>query len=69
LADRQRERTQGGVPVLSSIPLLGGLFGRATRRATETELFLFLTPRVIRDDDDAERLTKPLQDRSEMAKP
>ena len=24
LADRQRESTQGGVPVLSSIPLLGG---------------------------------------------
>jgi general secretion pathway protein D len=69
LADRQRERTQGGVPVLSSIPLLGGLFGRASRRTTETELFLFLTPRIIRDDDDAERLTAPLQERAEKAKP
>ncbi len=49
LTDRQRDRNQGGVPVLSSIPLLGGLFGRSSRRATETELFLFLTPRVIRE--------------------
>ena len=65
LADRQREKTQGGVPVLSSIPLLGGLFGRASRRATETELFLFLTPRIIRDDNDAERLTRPLQEKAE----
>jgi general secretion pathway protein D len=69
LADRQRERTQGGVPVLSSIPLLGGLFGRAGRRSTETELFLFLTPRIIRDDDDAERVTKPLQERAETDRP
>lgn len=65
LADRQKERTQGGVPVLSSIPLLGGLFGRASRRATETELFLFLTPRIIRDDDDADRLTEPLREKAE----
>jgi general secretion pathway protein D len=69
LADRQRERTQGGVPILSSIPLLGGLFGRASRRTTETELFLFLTPRVIRDDDDADRLTSPLRERSEAKSP
>jgi type II secretion system protein D len=67
LADRQRERTQGGVPVLSSIPLLGGLFGRASRRMTETELFLFLTPRIVRDDDDADRLTQPLREKSEKS--
>jgi general secretion pathway protein D len=65
LADRQKERTQGGVPILSSIPLLGGLFGRASRRATETELFLFLTPRVIRDDADADKLTQPLREKVE----
>ena len=56
LADNQREKTKAGVPVLSSIPLLGGLFGRQSYRNTESELFLFLTPRVIRSDaelDDA----------------
>jgi general secretion pathway protein D len=65
LADRQRERTQGGVPILSSIPLLGGLFGRASRRTTETELFLFLTPRIVRTDADADRLTQPLKEKAE----
>lgn len=69
LADRQRERAQGGVPILSSIPLLGGLFGRASRRTTETELFLFLTPRVIRDDADVERVTQPLRESAETMKP
>jgi general secretion pathway protein D len=59
LSDRQREATQGGVPVLSSSPILGGLFGRAGRRTTETELFLLITPRVIRSDAEAHAATEP----------
>lgn len=69
LTDTQRDVSQGGIPVLSSIPILGGLFGRASRRTTETELFLFLTPRVIRDDDDVEGLTAPLRRQVEGSKP
>jgi general secretion pathway protein D len=64
LTDRQREARQGGIPLLSSLPLLGGLFGRASRQTVETELFVFLTPRVIRTDDDAMRLSKPMQDKA-----
>lgn len=64
LSDRQRDNSQGGIPFLSSIPIFGGLFGRTTRRATETELFLFLTPRVIRGDEDVSSVTAPLQTRS-----
>jgi general secretion pathway protein D len=64
LTDRQRDVTQGGVPILSSIPWIGGLFGRAQRQTTETELFLFLTPRIIRSDKDAELLTDPLRRRA-----
>jgi general secretion pathway protein D len=52
LTDQQRESSRGGIPVLSSIPLLGALFGRQQRRAASTELFIFLTPRVIRNDDE-----------------
>lgn len=63
LTDRQREVRQGGLPLLSSIPLLGGLFGRASRQTIETELFVFLTPRVIRTDDDAQRVSAPLRER------
>ena len=68
LTDRQREVNQGGVPFLSSIPLLGGLFGHARRTTTGTELFLFLTPRIIRDDEDADRLTNPLRQKAEKIK-
>jgi general secretion pathway protein D len=69
LADRQKDVSQSGVPILSSIPILGGLFGRASRRATETELFIFLTPRVIRTDEDAARLSAPMRERAERARP
>jgi general secretion pathway protein D len=64
LRDRQRDSNQGGIPLLSSIPLIGGLFGHTSRQTSETELFLFLTPRVIRTDEDADSLTTPLLKRA-----
>lgn len=57
LRDEQKDRLQSGVPILSALPLLGGLFGSASRRSSATELFLFLTPRILRTDEDVERLT------------
>jgi len=69
LIDRQREVTQSGIPILSSIPWLGGLFGRAHRARTETELFLFLTPRVIRRDEDVDEMTQDYQVRAGTVKP
>jgi type II secretory pathway component GspD/PulD (secretin) len=63
LTDQQRDSNNRGVPILSAIPVLGGLFGSQERRTTETELFVFLTPRVIRTDDDAMRVTGPLRAR------
>jgi general secretion pathway protein D len=52
LADKQQDFTRSGIPVLSGIPIVGGLFGRQVKRTTETELFVFLTPRVIRTDEE-----------------
>jgi general secretion pathway protein D len=69
LTSRQSDVTQGGLPLLSSIPWIGGLFGHSAHTTTETELFVFLTPRVIRTDDDAMRLSTPLRDRVEKIKP
>jgi len=56
LSDQQKTVSRGGIPVLSGLPVIGGLFGNRTRNSRDTELFIFLTPRVIRDDqglDDA----------------
>jgi type II secretory pathway component GspD/PulD (secretin) len=69
LTDKQHDVQSAGIPILSSIPLLGGLFGRQSRNTTETELFIFLTPRVIRTDEDAQRLTDPMRKRADQVKP
>lgn len=64
ITDRQRDHTQSGVPLLSSIPWIGGLFGRVSHQAVQTELFLFLTPRIIATDADADSVTSPLEQRA-----
>jgi len=67
LKDQQREVNQSGVPILSHIPLIGGLFGSASRRRTETELYLFLTPRILKTDADADSVTVPRLPKGEGA--
>lgn len=58
LKDRQRDKTQTGIPILSWIPIVGGLFGSTSDHTITTELFLFLTPRILRTDEDVEHLTE-----------
>jgi general secretion pathway protein D len=69
LIDRQHEVVQGGIPFLSSIPLIGGLFGRTHRAKSETELFFFLTPHVIRRDEDVDEMTKAFENRANVTNP
>lgn len=61
LAQAIRERGSGGIPVLSSIPVIGGIFGSKTRNSSDTELFVFLTPRVVRDDADLDSTVTDIQ--------
>jgi general secretion pathway protein D len=60
LSSRERDKSSSGVPVLSSIPVLGVLFGQQSRTNTGTEFFLFLTPRIVRDDIDVTKVTQPI---------
>lgn len=50
LRDEMKDDVRTGVPLLSDLPVLGALFGSTRSRTTETELFLFITPTIIRDD-------------------
>lgn len=58
-------RTEGvqGIPVLSQIPVLGLLFGQTTDNAQRTELLVLLTPRVVRNPDEADTVTHELKQR------
>jgi general secretion pathway protein D len=63
LVDRQQERTRSGIPILSDIPWIGALFGGTRRLDTTSELFLFLTPHIVQDDADVDRIRKQIEER------
>jgi len=46
------------VPLLGDIPLLGWLFKYRNKQKEKTNLFVFLTPHIIRDADDLTDLTR-----------
>jgi general secretion pathway protein D len=56
-----RGRSRSGVPVLSSIPVLGALAGTQGTQENRTELLILLTPRVVRSAPDASAITDELR--------
>jgi general secretion pathway protein D len=56
-----RARTRSGIPVLSSIPVLGALAGTQGTQEERTELLILLTPRVVRSSSDANSVTDELR--------
>jgi len=52
-----------GLPWISNIPILGRLFGNTTQATNRTELIVLITPQVINNADDAERVTAEYQSR------
>lgn len=59
LRDQQKTKIQTGIPILSSIPILGGLFGSIRHGQQDTEVYIFITPRIIRTDEEADQVTAP----------
>jgi general secretion pathway protein D len=59
----QNDRGSGtsGVPLLSKIPLIGGLFGAQTFRNNRTELVVLITPTVVSNSDEARAVTDELR--------
>jgi type II secretory pathway component GspD/PulD (secretin) len=67
LADNDQRKTTSGIPILSHIPLIGGwLFGNTVENKVTSELFLFLTPHIISDDADIDRLRNAVKDNSDL---
>lgn len=50
-----------GVPLLSKIPLIGGLFGTQSLSKSRTELVLLITPTVVTNTDDARAVTDEIR--------
>ncbi len=56
LITKERAQVSRRVPLLSDIPLLGHLFRYDGTQSERTELLIILTPHVVRDEYDADRL-------------
>jgi general secretion pathway protein D len=56
-------RNSSGLPILSSIPILGALFGAKDNATERTELLVILTPRVVRSDEQIRAVSRELRDR------
>lgn len=56
-----RNNSKSGIPILQDIPVLGSLFGARSSGTTRTELIVLITPRVVRNSDEARAVTEELQ--------
>jgi general secretion pathway protein D len=59
-----QDRLENGttkVPGFGDVPVVGNLFKSKTRRAQRTELVVLITPRVSRDTNEIEAITRQLQ--------
>lgn len=56
LIDNTRTLVETKVPLLGDIPLLGWLFKYRSERNEKTNLFIFLTPHVIKNPEEAEQV-------------
>ncbi|RYF47667.1 MAG: type II secretion system protein GspD, partial [Comamonadaceae bacterium] len=54
---------RNGVPVLSSLPVVGALFGNTTNNNNRTELLVMLTPRALENDDELRAASAEMRDR------
>jgi general secretion pathway protein D len=63
------DRSRSGVPILSSVPVIGVLFSTNSRVNNRTELLVLLTPRVIDSPERARAVTEELRRRLSSVAP
>jgi general secretion pathway protein D len=66
LIQQADERSRSGLPYLSRIPIIGGLFGAQRKDRSRSELLVLITPRVVRGGSgEMEALTEEYKSRFE----
>ena len=62
LITNKHTESKAGIPYLRNIPLIGDVLFNSTNKETDrTELIVLLTPRVIRDESEAQAVTDELR--------
>ena len=62
ITDR-KSRSRTGIPYLMDIPILGRFFGTTTDDIDRTELLMLITPRVIRNKEEARSVTDEFKEK------
>ncbi|MDE0002123.1 MAG: type II secretion system secretin GspD [Rhodospirillaceae bacterium] len=63
LMQDQATASAGGVPLMRRIPLFGRLFSQTNDETLRTELVVLLTPRVVRNREDARQITDEFREK------
>ena len=63
LISNQTTYAESGIPFLRRIPILGYLFRSTSDNRSQTELLLFITPRIIFNEEDARRISAEYNER------
>ena len=67
LVDTTTRKEDSRVPLLGDMPVLGALFRNTNHRTQRSNLLLFLTPYIIRDQSDFRRIfERKMQERQEF---
>jgi len=61
--------SNGGIPGLKDIPVVGTLFSNVTHNNDRTELLVILTPRIVRNGGEARAMTNDLLNQMRAVKP
>jgi len=61
-----KQNTSSGLPLVSRVPFLGGLFGAQKLNNNRTELVLFISPKIIENGADFRRVMDDLRRRMEQ---
>lgn len=69
LIRNRQTRQKSGIPLLSQIPIIGGLFGRTVDTGSRTELIILITPTVIRSPEDTKNIVDALIDGLDLTRP
>ncbi|MEO8777359.1 MAG: type II secretion system secretin GspD [Rhodanobacter sp.] len=69
LIQQDEGKTDTGIPGLNRVPVIGRLFGTTSRNRDRTELIVLITPRIIRNSEDAKRVTDDYQEKFESLAP
>ncbi len=66
LITENKQNTSNGLPLISRVPVLGGLFGNQDLKNNRTELVLFITPQVLESESDYQRVIEDLRRKMEQ---